>query len=563
MYRFLFFSLCFLSGAFEGGFVQAQETYRNPFDFPILLSANFGELRPNHFHSGLDFKTQGVEGKPVHAVKSGYVSRIGVSPWGYGNILYVSHPDGTTTVYAHLQRFEKRIADYVKEQQYERESFAVNLTPEPGLFPVRQGEVIALSGNSGGSGGPHLHFEIRDTKSDEVMDPLLYYQDKIKDDRAPRILGLQICPAKGFGVVDGSQERQTLKLVTGKDGKQTISGKIEAWGKVGFSLRANDYITGTGNIYGVREITLSADTIVLFHSKINQYALNETRYLNSFVDYPQWRNTHAFYTNLFVEPGNKLRFIQTVNRGYIYIRKEGTYHLTLQLKDLHGNTTQLPIWIEGKEQNIEPLDTTGSTFLRWITDNIFGAKGIRLTIPKGNLYDDLHFRYSVQEPEGAIAAIHRLHDKPVPLHRSAQLSLRLQKDSLENKLQYGIVSLHNGRASWIGGTYRDGWIDGDIREMGSYTVRIDSIPPRISPVRQAQWLSKKQIAFTITDNLSGIQSYRGEIDGKFVLFEMDGKNALITYDLDRQRLKTGSHELTLTVTDACGNFSVFNHTFTW
>lgn len=563
MHRFIFFGVCFL--AFLGiKPACAQEALRNPFDFPISLSANFGELRPNHFHSGLDFKTQGVEGKPVHAVADGYVSRIGVSPWGYGNILYIAHANGTTTAYAHLQRFERRIAEYVKKEQYKRESFAVNLTLSPDQFPVKKGEVIALSGNSGGSGGPHLHFEVRNTETDEMIDPLPYYKERIEDRRPPKIHGLRIYPAEGLGVVNGSQQGQNLKLVTSKDGRQTITGKIEAWGKIGFAVSANDYMSGVGNIYGVREIKLSADTLVLFHSITNRFMLDQTRYINSFIDYPRWKHTRNYYTNLFVEPGNKLPFIQTVNRGFLYIRKEGTYHLTLQLQDLYGNSTNLSIWIEGKEQSVEPVDTTGTTFFRWISDNTFGAKGIRLTIPKGNLYNDLHFRYAVRENENALAETHILHDQPVPLHRSARLSLRLLQEPVKNKAMYGVVSLQGGRAGWIGGTYRDGWIDADIRELGgSYTIRLDSVAPRITPVRQAQWLTRRQLAFTITDNLSGISSYRGEIDGHFALFEMDGKRALITYDFDRERLKAGPHELVLTATDACGNFSVFRHTFTW
>lgn len=538
---------------------KAQQL-RNPFDFPILLSGNFGELRNNHFHSGIDFKTQGAEGKPVHAVQEGYVSRISVSPWGYGNGLYISHPDGTTTVYGHLQRFSKKIADYVKEQQYAQETFSVNLILTPDLIPVEKDEVVALSGNTGSSGGPHLHFEVRDTETEEVLDPLAYYLDRVTDTRPPKIQGIMIVPIEGKGVVNGKSKKLEVKPVTAQNGKQTITGKIEAWGEIGLAVKAYDYMDNTTNIYGVREITLTADSQVIFHSDLGRFAFDETRYLNSFTDYEEWKDHRSFYIRSFVEPGNRLRFMESINRGILRIDEPRTYQLTYTLADAFGNTTRLSVWIEGKEQEIPPIDTTGTELFHWLTDNRFGAKGIRLTIPKGNLYDDLYFRYSVQEDSTALAATHKLHNKPVALHKNARLSLFTQNDTLENKRQYGVVRLQNGRASWIGGTYRNGWIDANIRELGSYTIRQDTKAPVITPLNQQTWISKRNFVFRLTDNLSGVQTYRGEIDGQFVLFEMNNKS-VITYRFDKERLPQGKHELKLIVTDACGNESVYTHSF--
>ena len=299
---------------------------RNPFDFPILLSGNFGELRSNHFHSGIDFKTQGVEGKPVHTVQEGYVSRISVSPWGYGNGLYITHPDGTTTVYGHLQKFSKKIANYVKEQQYAQESFNVNLFLTPDLLPVEKNEVVALSGNTGSSGGPHLHFEVRDTDTEEVMDPLDYFSDRITDTRPPKIQGIQIVPIEGKGVVNGKSKKLEIKPVTAKNGKQTITGKIEAWGEIGLAVKAYDYMDNTTNIYGVREITLTADSQVIFHSNLDKFAFDETRYLNTFTDYEEWKDHRSFYMRSFIEPGNRLRFLESVNRGILRIDEPRFYN---------------------------------------------------------------------------------------------------------------------------------------------------------------------------------------------------------------------------------------------
>ena len=540
---------------------EAQQL-RKPMDIPVLLSGNFGELRSNHFHSGIDFKTQGVEGKPIHSVQDGYVSRISVSPWGYGNGLYITHPDGTTTVYGHLQKFSQKITAYLKEKQYEQESFNVNLSLTPDELPVKEGELVALSGNTGSSGGPHLHFEVRVTETEEPMDPIEYYKDLIKDTQAPKIQGIMVYSMPGKGVVNGSRRKLELKPVTAKNGKQTLTGKIEAWGEIGLAVKGYDYMDNTSNIYGIKDITLTADSQVIFHSNLDRFAFDETRYLNSFTDFEEWKEHRSFYIKSFVDPGNRLRFIESLNRGILTIDEPRTYHLTYKLADAFGNTTQLSIRIEGKEQPIPEIDTENAELFHWWSDNRFGAKGIRLTIPKGNLYDDLYFRYSVKEDSAALGATHILHNKPVAFHKSAKLSLRLQTDTLDNKQQYGIVRLQNGRRSWTGGVYRNGWVDADIKEMGSYTLGQDLVPPTITPLNPATWVSQQAITLRLSDNLSGVQTYRGEIDGQYVLFEMNSKS-VITYHFDKERLARGKHTLKLVVTDACGNQSTYTYPFTW
>ena len=551
----------FLFAGITNNTAEAQQL-RKPMDIPVLLSGNFGELRSNHFHSGIDFKTQGVEGKPIHSVQDGYVSRISVSPWGYGNGLYITHPDGTTTVYGHLQKFSQKITAYLKEKQYEQESFNVNLSLTPDELPVKEGELVALSGNTGSSSGPHLHFEVRDTETEEPMDPIEYYKDLIKDTQAPKIQGVMVYSMPGKGVVNGSRRKLELKPVTAKNGKQTLTGKIEAWGEIGLAVKGYDYMDNTSNIYGIKDITLTADSQVIFHSNLDRFAFDESRYLNSFTDFEEWKEHRSFYIKSFVDPGNRLRFIESLNRGILTIDEPRTYHLTYQLADAFGNTTQLSIRIEGKEQPIPEIDTENTELFHWWSDNRFGAKGVRLTIPKGNLYDDLYFHYSVKEDSAALGATHILHNKPVAFHKSAKLSLRLQTDTLENKQQYGIVRLQNGRRSWTGGVYRNGWVDADIKEMGSYTLGQDLVPPTITPLNPATWVSKQAIALRLSDNLSGVQTYRGEIDGQYVLFEMNSKS-VITYHFDKERLARGKHTLKLVVTDACGNQSTYTYPFTW
>ena len=536
----------------------AQEPLRSPFNFPIVLSGNFGELRSTHFHSGIDFKTQGVEGKPIHAVNDGYVSRIGVSPWGYGNALYIDHPDGTTTVYAHLKSFDKKIEDYIKEQQYIQESFAVNLYPDSEQFVFKRGDIIALAGNSGSSGGPHLHFEVRDTQTEDIIDPLLFYKDRVKDTQAPQAREIIIYPFETKGIVNGSSRPQKLR-VAGKH----IQEKITAWGEIGLGIKAFDSMDGTSNIYGVKSISLTLDNDEIFHYDIERFAFDETRYINSFNDYDEWKNNRSKFIKCFVEPGNHLRFIRSKKYGIVTIDEERIYNFTYTLSDIFGNKTTLTVNIEGKKQDIPPVETEGSVFFNRISDNRFREKGIFLSIKKGNLYDNLNFRYSVKEDSTAIANTHILHNKSIPLHQNGQLSLRVQNDILENKKQYGIISIYKGKVSWIGGEFENGWVNADIRELGTYSVRTDTTAPKITPVNMNTWVQNRNIVFKISDNLSGIKEYRGEINGEFILFEFDGKKGLISYKFDPQRLPKGTCNLTLTATDACENKSTFTHTFTW
>ncbi|RHJ78009.1 M23 family metallopeptidase [Parabacteroides sp. AM08-6] len=552
--------LCLLAS--NGYHSICAQQLRQPLDIPILLSGNFGELRSNHFHSGIDFKTQGAEGKAVHAVQDGYVSRISVSPWGYGNGLYLTHPDGTTTVYGHLQRYAPKIADYVKARQYEQESFNVNLVLTPELIPVKRGEIVAYSGNTGGSAGPHLHFEVRDTENEEVLDPLDFFKEKITDTQPPKIQGVLIFPIEGKGVVNGSNRKLELKPVTAKNGKQTLTGKIEAWGDIGLAVKAYDYMDNTTNFYGIRDITLRLDSQIIYHSNLNRFAFSESRFLNSYTDYEEWKKHRSFYMRSFVEPGNRLRFIESFKRGIIHIDEQKTYHLTYSLSDAFGNTTQLSVWIDGKEQPVPEPDREGRGLFHWGSDNRFGAKGIRLTIPKGNLYNDFYFHYTVKEDSTALAATHILHDSPLPFHNTARLSLRLQTDTLADKKQYGIVRYQNGHPSWIGGSYRNGWIDADIRELGEYSIGQDTKAPTITPIQANTWISKQAFVFQLSDNLSGVQTYRGEIDGQYVLFEMNNRS-VITYKFDKERLQRGEHELRLVVTDTAGNQSEYTQSFVW
>ncbi|MDR1097413.1 MAG: M23 family metallopeptidase [Tannerella sp.] len=548
------------------GITAAAQQLSGPLDFPVQLSGGFCDLRANHFHAGIDFRTKGTEGHALHAVKEGYISRISVSPWGYGLAIYITHPgDSLMTVYGHLQRFTGRITDLVKDRQYENESYTVDFSVEPDVLPVKQGDLIGYSGNSGSSGGPHLHFEVRDLRNNDLLDPLEYYKSRVPDTKKPQVKGLMIYPIEGKGVVNGSSHRQKIEFKNDPHKNPVVSTVPEAWGETGLGIRAADRMDGTGFSYGIKDILQTVDSVETFRSYADRFSHEESRSINSYTDYAEWSRNRVFYIKTFVEPGCRLRMVASRHSGIINIDEERIYHIMITLSDIYGNTCRVPIQIKGKKQDIPPADTAGAHLMRWYDYNTFSSKGIRLNIPRNSLYDNVGMHYSLSSVKGYKSAVHTLHRVPVPFHRPAQLSIHIDSvyEPVMNE-QLGIVKISpGGHRSWIGGTYRDGWMDAEIYELGDYTVAYDTNPPVITPVEPGKWRERKQIKIRISDDLSGISTYRGEIDGQYALFGFDGKNALLTYDFDSERIHPGYHRLKLSVTDRCGNRSVYGYALTW
>ena len=543
---------------------EAQQLI-NPFDFPMQLSGGFGELRASHYHAGIDIRTRSSEGHAILAVLSGYISRVSVSPSGYGLAVYVTHPaDSLITVHGHLQRFTPAMAERVKEKQYEIESYTVDMQFEPDEFPVKQGDSIGYSGNSGSSGGPHLHFEVRDMRTNEMVDPLVFYKSQIPDTQKPQVQGLKIYPVEGKGMVNGSSKKQNIAFVLDKNGQPVISRTITAWGEIGLGIRAVDRMNGTSFSYGIKDILLTVDSLEIYRSEIVRFSLEESRYLNSYTDYEEWSENRVFYIKTFVDPGNRTQFIASRNSGIINIREERNYNVRITLTDLYGNRREVPITIKGEKQDIAPPDTIGAKLLRWYDYNTFEAKGIRLEIPRNSLYNSVYINHRISSAEGYDSPVHTIHSSPVPLHYPANLSILLDRTLASDQTnQYGIVRItgSNGRMSWIGGVFRDGWMDAEISELGIYTVTRDTTPPVIRPVEPARWRERKKINIRIYDALSGISSYRGEINGKYALFEYDSKNSMLTYTFDGERIQQENQQLKLTVTDWCGNTSEYNYSF--
>ncbi|WP_455589952.1 M23 family metallopeptidase [Bacteroides rodentium] len=551
----LFFFLLLFVGGMQGGYAQETDTGKTsfipPFDFPITFSGNFGEIRANHFHGGLDFKTGGTIGKPVRALADGHISRIRVTH-GSGYVLDVAYDNGYSTINRHLSAFVGDVARRVEDLQYEKESWEVEITPEPGEYPVKAGQIIALSGNTGYSFGPHLHLDMIETATDEYIDPLPFFMDKVKDKTAPRAEGIMLFPQPGKGVVEGKQARRAFPAHPAKP--------IIAWGLIGAGIRAYDYMDGVQNKYGVKTVILEVDGEEVFRSTVDRFAYEENRYINS------W--THGQYMKSFIEPGNRLRMLQASNgnRGLVEINEERPYRFVYTLSDALGNTSKVRFTVQGQKTTIAPVEHREKYALKWDKVNYLQEPGLELVIPKGMLYDDVLLNYSVRADSGDIAFTYQLNDTRIPMHDACDLRIGLRRRPVEDMTKYYVAGVtERGRKYRIGGKYEDGVMKVRIRDLGTYTVAVDTVPPVITPVNQAQWGRTGKIIFKAKDKETGINTYRGTIDGKYALFgKPNSISGNLVFELDPKHVeKGGKHVVEMTVTDGCDNRTTEQFEFVW
>ena len=551
----IFFSLLFFIGSVQSGYAQETDTDKTsfppPFDFPITFSGNFGEIRANHFHGGLDFKTGGTIGKPVRALADGYISRIRVTH-GSGYVLDVAYDNGYSTINRHLSAFVGDVARRVEDLQYEKESWEVEITPEPDEYPVKAGQIIALSGNTGYSFGPHLHLDMIETATDEYIDPLPFFMDKVKDKTAPRAEGIMLFPQPGKGVVEGKQTRRAFPAHPTKP--------ITAWGLIGAGIRAYDYMDGVQNKYGVKTVILEVDGEEVFRSTVDRFAYEENRYINS------W--THGQYMKSFIEPGNHLRMLHASNgnRGLVDINEERPYRFVYTLSDALGNTSKVCFTVQGQKTTIAPVEHREKYALKWDKVNYLQEPGLELVIPKGMLYDNVLLNYSVRADSGDIAFTYQLNDTRIPMHDACDLRIGLRRRPVEDMTKYYVAGVTaRGGKYRIGGKYEDGVMKVRIRDLGTYTVAVDTVPPVITPVNQAQWGRTEKIIFKAKDKETGINTYRGTIDGKYALFgKPNSISGNLVCELDPKHVeKGGKHVVEMTVTDGCGNCTTEQFEFVW
>jgi hypothetical protein len=541
-----------------------QNYFIAPLDIPLHLSGTFGELREDHLHSGLDIRTGEVEGLNVYAAADGYVSRIKVSSGGYGKAIYVTHPNGYISVYAHLQQYKGAIKDYVKNEQYRRESFEVELYPAIGAITVKKGEIIALSGDSGGSGGPHLHFEIRYAGSEKPVNPLLFGFE-VEDYTSPVIHLLKVYPAEKNCFI-GNKKKEVELAVQGSSGKYSLSGKdtLSITGKAFFGINTIDLFNNGNNKNGVYSIRLMLDSSQVFEQVMETFSFDETRYINSLIDYPEYISNQRRVQKSYIQPNNKLSIYQNVkNKGVIDFSDDEVHSLIYQVTDAAGNISSLTFWVKSKikiEADQKESSTSNDEIIfTYKKNNSFTTDLVSFEVPGSALYDTLLFSYKLLPPiKRSYSSVHQLHNSVVPLHTQCKLSIRadLLPKTLQDKALIAKVEDQQNLSS-VGGDWDNGFVTSQIREFGNYCVVVDSISPKITPVNisnNKNISGQNTIQVQIYDELSGIESYRGSINGEWILMDYDAKNDLLTYIYD-ERLTKGENLFELKVTDKKNNVS--------
>ena len=527
----------------------AQPSFVPPFDFSLFLSGNFAELRSNHFHAGLDFKTQGVTGKPIRAVADGYVSRVRVSWGGYGRALYVMHDNGYMSVYGHLDRFPADIEAMVHRLQYENEEYVVDFTLTPDERRVTQGEVFAYAGNSGYSFGPHLHFELRSPDGEQLYNPLLFYKDYVHDTRAPQVKAVTVYPVAG--VVEGGTE-SVVRKVSVAARPDTLS----AWGVVGFGLQSLDYMNGTQNKYGVYSTELYVDDSLRFASRADSFSYSENRLINAWADYDRLDAGKGWFLRSYLSGNNPLRMLAADSaRGLVDICEERLYKVEYRLCDYHGNATRYVFYVKGEPAEVAVPAPRGF-HLQWFFANEIVDDDFTLVIPRASLFDDAWVEVSRREGRGG-SQVCLFGDKKIPLWRNATLRMKIPAHLLPFAEKCYIERVTPGGGSSVGGKSIGGYVTAQVGVLDGYAVAVDTVPPVLKPVTEKNWARNGKVVFSLADKGAGLDGYKCYIDGRFVLFEYSSKNKRLVCDLKKEKISRGTHILKVEARDGVGNLTVY------
>ena len=532
---------------------QNKSKWVPPLDIPFSLSGTFGEPRSTHFHLGLDIKTQGKQGWEVKSVAPGYISRIRVSVRGYGKTLYINHPDQTTSVYAHLKKFAPKIEAYLKSNQYEKKSYNIQKFPKRDEFPIDAGEVIGYSGNTGSSSGPHLHFEIRDTKSQKPLNPLLFNLP-VKDSQRPQIQKVYLFYPENNSVTTPSESVPLQKV---NDSTYT-SPIITTSGKIGLGIQMydrQDLSYSKNGIYKA-QVKVNGKRIVQFEFDQLDYSDSKKLFLN--VDYPAFKKNKIKIQKMFFQNHHLLTFMKSMHQeGIFHVELGKSYQVKLGIEDFSGNSSNVEIYIEGvKKKNQNKLLKGKLIEPRLDYQIILNEKEIYF--PRKTFFDNVIIQ--VEQDEKTLSIGPDL----FPFNNPYEIKFVFdQKDSLKVRQTF-IAKKKDQKLFFLPTILKDGLLETKVKEMGVFTLSRDSVPPKIFPSNFSsdQWLSKfKYLKLKISDDFSGVKSYSGSINGEWVLFEYEPKSSMLTYDFSDKVFEMAKHNLRLEVEDNVGNKTVYKTTF--
>ncbi len=543
--------------------------FRSPVDFPIRLSGTFGELRSGHFHSGIDIKSiDGKRGHAIRAVADGYVSRIKVRAGGYGNALYIKHPNGYTSVYAHMDRYKKEIQQYVKRQQYKRQSFSVDLYLKKGQFPVKKGEQVGYMGNTGRSSGPHLHFELRDSKNSHPINPLLFGL-KMEDTKRPRIHQIKVY------YFDDNKELFAEKIYDVKSlghGKYVLKKDILEVDAdyIGFAVKVYDHHNKVKNWNGIYSLEMKKNGAPVYYFDFESFSFDRTRYINAHLDYKEQVTKKAYFNRCFKLPNNRLSiYSQVVDNGLIKLEGDIPLSMSFVAKDVAGNKATLNFTLVKGDEDVPRLNKSYNYQLYYNEENIIDAGSFYAKFKKGTLYEnlDLSFDIMTDDSDGFYSPVYKLHDYTVPVQRYFTIGIDVDQVPAE-KMKKALVAYcdKDGKNISYGGKIEDGKIWAKARNLGDYCVMIDDEPPSVKPIKfKHDMRGASTMVFKVTDNF-GVAGkahevkFRAYVDDKWILMDHNIKKDYWEHHFDG-RIKHGKHQLRIIAVDDRGNETIYDDEF--
>lgn len=537
--------------------------FRSPLDSKIFISGTFGETRAEHMHSGMDYSTGGRIGADVLAIADGYVSRIKITAGGYGRALYITHPNGYVSVYGHLNEFSVVVEDYVARKQVEKETFEIELFPDPGLFPVKKGEVVGYSGNTGSSTGPHLHFEIRNARTERIFNPQNLGMP-VTDEFLPVLEKVKIYPEGPGSLVNGQASAVVYTFEKQKSSVYTLRDTVKVTGRCSLGMLVNDFVSGLTNTAGIYAWDMSVDGQRMFSCVLDSFAFDETRMVNDMIDYPEFLSSRSVFLMFRKSPGNQLRiYNDLVEGGIIAFRSEKYTPVVLRARDHAGNQLVLNLVLKG-----QPLSATlpqtplsdSSRYFRYDQPVHFETSDFMLDLEPYSLQD--HQVFYSEQSKGVYGMTYKVGKSTVPLLKKVRLSVKAGPAGDKYGAKLLIARLQgSSNLTALESEYKDGYVVADISRFGDYTVVADTLAPLVKSVGFSSHKNinaMQALKFYATDDLSGVKFYRAELNKKWIVMEYDAKSNLLLITID-DRFVMGRNELKVVVVDGKNNVTTQNY----